>query len=64
MAALLNANLDSIKTRDPVRFPPAYELKAGVMMEGQEVGQGEGGTLGAGEVQLYSDGSGMDGKVV
>jgi len=32
-------------------------------MEEQEAEQETGGTLGAGEVQLYSDGSGIDGKV-
>ena len=63
LAALYDMVLDSLEDLDPVRHPPAYEIKATVRVMGEEDGQemeteGEEGVIG-----LYMDGSGLEGNV-
>ena len=39
LAALDNIALDSLEELDPVRHPPAYEIKAAIRVMGEEGGQ-------------------------
>ena len=55
--------LGSLEILDPVRTPPAYEIKAKVTSAGLEEEEEESGPLEDGEVQIFSDGLGLDGRV-
>jgi len=61
LAASYSITPERMETRDLARLPPAYEVKARITLAGQDEEQDTGGVLGDGEVELYSDGSGLDG---
>ena len=53
----------SLETLNPVRALPAYEIKAKVTSAGLEEEEEMVGPLEDGEVQIFSDGSGLDSRV-
>ena len=63
LAALYNIIPDSLEAIDPVRHPLAYEIKATLRVAGAEDGQEVEAAGEEGVIQLFSDGSGLDGKV-
>ena len=63
LAASYSIAPERMETQDPDRLPLAYEVKARITLVGQDEEQDRGGALGDGEVELYSDGLGLDGMV-
>ena len=63
LAVLYGITPGSLETLNPVRAPPAYEIKAKVTSAGSEEEEETVGPLEDGEVRIFSDGSGLDGRV-
>ena len=63
LAAMYGITPGSVEVLDPVHTPPLQEIKATIILAGLNDEHDEEVVVEDGEVQLFSDGSGLDGSV-